>query len=69
METDSIGIKNSSNNEHYVENEVENNTNEWTEEQDELDTHFTRGSKSCQPPCTEQFSILRPKQLNDDPID
>ena len=46
-----------------------NYTNEWTKEQDELETDFTRDSKSCQPPCTEQFPILRLKQLNDDLID
>ena len=67
--TDSIERNPSSNNEHYVENEVENHTNEWTKERDELETDFTRDSKSCQPPCTEQFPILRPKQLNDDLID
>ena len=68
-ETDSIRRNPSSNNEQYVENEVENYTNEWTKEQDELETDFTRESKSCQPPCTEHFPILRPKQLNDDLID
>ena len=68
-ETDSIRRNPSSNNEHYVENEVENYTNEWTKEQDELEIDFTRDSKSCQPPCAEQFPILRPKQLNDDLID
>ena len=69
-ESDSIRRNPSSNNnEHYVENEVENYTNEWTRERDELDTDFTRDSKSCQPPRTEQFPILRPKQLYDDLID
>ena len=68
-ETDSIRRNPSSNNEHYVENEIENCTNEWTKGQDELGTDFTRDSKSCQPPCTEHFPILRPKQLNDDLID
>ena len=68
-ETDSITRNPSSNNEHYVENELKNYTNEWNNEQDELETDFTRDSKSCQPPCNEQFPILRPKQLNDDLID
>ena len=68
-ETDSIRRNPSPNNEHYVENEVENYTNEWTEERDELETDCTRDSKSCQPPCAEQFPILRSKQLNDDLID
>ena len=44
--------------EHYVENEVENYTNEWNKERDELETDFTKDSKFCQPPCTEQFPIL-----------
>ena len=41
------------------EDKVENYTNEWTKERDELETDFTKDSKSCQPPCTEQFPILR----------
>ena len=64
-ETDSIRRNPSSKNEHYVENEVGKYTNEWTKERDELETDFIRVSKSCQPPCSEQFPILRPKQLND----
>ena len=43
--------------------------NEWTKERDQLETDFTRDSKSCQPPCTEQFPILRIKQFNDGLID
>ena len=69
QETDSIRRNPSPNNKHYGENEVENYTSEWTKEQDELETDFTRDSKFCQPPCTEQFPILRPKQLNDDQFD
>ena len=68
-ETDSIKRNPSPNSEHYVENEIENYTNEWSKERDELVTDFTRDSKSCQPPCTEQIPTLRSKQLNDDPID
>ena len=68
-ETDSIRRNPSSYNEHYTENEVGNYTNKWTSERDELETDFTKDSKSCQPPCTEQFPILRSKQLNDDLID
>ena len=68
-ETDSKRRNPSSSNKHYVENEVENYTNERTKEGDELETDFTRDSKSCQPPCAEQFPILRSKQLNDDLID
>ena len=54
-ETDSLRRNPSSNNERYVEDEVESYTNEWTKERDELETDFTKDSKSCQPPCTEQF--------------
>ena len=68
-ETDSIKLKPSSNKEHYVQNEIENYTNEWTKEGDELETDFTKDSKSFQPPCTEQFPILRPTQLNYNQID
>ena len=68
-ETVSIRIDPSSNNEHYVENEMENYTNEWATDRHKPETDFTRDSKSCQPPCTEQFPILRPKQLNGDLID
>ena len=68
-ETDSIRRNPSSNNERYVEDEVEKYTNEWTKEQDELETDFTKDSKSCQPPCIEQLPILRSKQLNVDLID
>ena len=68
-ETDSIRIIPSSNNEHYVEKEVVNYTNEGTKEQDELETDFTRDSKSCQPPSTEEIPVLRRKQINDDLID
>ena len=68
-ETDSIRRSLSPNNEHYVENEVENYTNEGIKKRDELETDFTRDSKSCQPPCAEQFLILRSKQLNDNLID
>ena len=62
-ETDSIRRNPSPNNEHYVGNEVEDYTKEWPKERDELETDFTRDSNFCQPPCTEQFLILRPKQL------
>ena len=68
-ETVSIRRNPSSNNEHFVENEVEIYTNEWTKERDELETDFTKDSISCQPPCTKHFPILIPKQLSDDLID
>ena len=68
-ETDSIRRTPSSNKENYVENEVENYANELTKEGDELETDFTRDSKSCQYLCTEQFPILRLKHFNDDLIE
>ena len=34
-----------------------------------METDFTKDSKSCQPPCTEQFPVPRSKQLKDDLID
>ena len=66
-ETDTIR-RSPSNNELHDENEEQKHTNEWTEKRDELETGITRDSKSCHPPCTEQFSILRPKQINDNLI-
>ena len=57
------------NSEDYIENEIDNYANEWTNEKNELETDFTKDSKSCQPPCKEQFPILRPKELNNDLID
>ena len=57
------------NSETYIEDEIDNYTNKWTNEKDELETDFTKDSKSCQPPCKEQFPILRPKELNNDLID
>ena len=69
QETDYIRRNSSSNNQHCVENEVENHTNEWTKERNELETDFTRDSKSCQPPCTEKLPTLRPKKLKDDLIE
>ena len=68
-ETDSIRRNPSSNNENYVEIQLENYTNEWTKERDEVETGFNRDSKSCQLFCTEHFPILKPKHLNDDLID
>ena len=57
------------NSEDYIENEIDSYANEWTNEKNELETDFTKDSKSCQPPCKEQFPILRPKEQNNDLID
>ena len=59
----------STNSEDYIENEIDSYANEWTNKKNELETDFTKDSKSCQPPCKEQFPILRPKELNNDLID
>ena len=67
-ETDSIRGNPSSNNEHYVENEVEKYTNEWTKERDELETDFTR-FKILSTTLHPTISHLETKQLNDDLID
>ena len=55
--------------ENYIEDEIDNYTNEWTKEKNELETDFTKDSKTCQPPCKEQLTILRPKELNNDLIE
>ena len=57
------------NSENFIDDEIDNYTNEWTNEKDELETDSNKDSKSCHPPCKEQFLILRPKELNNDLID
>ena len=57
------------NSEDNIENEIDSYANEWTIEKNELETDFTKDSKSCQPPSMKQFPILRPKELNNDLID
>ena len=64
-EPDCRGWNPSHNDDQNAEQEIENYTNEWTREKNELETVFTRDSKSRQPPCNEQFPIRRPKQRND----
>ena len=50
--------------EFYAEDEIERYSEEfWLDEKD-LETDFTKDSKSCQPPCNEHFPILREKDLN-----
>ena len=68
-ETDSIRTSPSPNDEHSAEHEGEKYTNEWIRGKDELETDLTRDSKFCQPPCSEQFPVLTPRQLNEDLID
>ena len=50
--------------EFYAEDEIERYTEEFYLDEKDLETDFTKNSKSCQPPCDEQFPILREKDLN-----
>ena len=69
IKLDCKAVTTPTNSENYIEDEIDNYTNEWTNEKYELETNFTKGSKPCQPPSEEQFPILRPKELNNDLID
>ena len=50
--------------EFYAEDEVERYSEEFYLDEKDLETDFTKDSKSCQPPCDEQFPILRERDLN-----
>ena len=50
--------------EFYAEDEIERYSEEFYLDEKDLETDFTRDSKSCQPPCDEQFPVLRKKDLN-----
>ena len=50
--------------EFYAEDEIELYSEEFYLEEKDLETDFTKDSKSSQPPCDEQFPILREKDLN-----
>ena len=50
--------------EFYAEDEIERYSEEFYLDEKDLETDFTKDSKSCQPPCDEQFPILREKELN-----
>ena len=50
--------------EFYAEDEIERYSEEFYLDEKDLETDFTKDSKSCQPPCDEQFPILREKDLN-----
>ena len=49
--------------EFYAEDEMERYSEEFYLDEKDLETNFTKDSKSCQPPCDEQFPILRQKDL------
>ena len=51
--------------EFYAEDEIERYSEEFYLDERDLETDFTKDSKSCQPSCDEQFPILRKKELND----
>ena len=43
------------NSENYIGDAIDNYTNEWTNEKNELETDFTKDSKSCQPHVKNNF--------------
>ena len=53
----------------YADNEIERYSEECLLENHELATDFTKGSKSCQPTCDEQFPVLREKDHKNRLID
>ena len=55
--------------EFYADDEIERYSEEFLLENHELETDFTKDSKSCQPTCDEQFPVLREKDHNDRLID
>ena len=55
--------------EFYADDELEKYSEEFLLENRELETDFTRDSKSCQPTCDEQFLVLREKDHNNRLID
>ena len=50
--------------EFYADDEIERYTEEILRGNSELETDFTRDSKSCQPTCDEQFPVLCEKDHN-----
>ena len=55
--------------EFYADDEIERYSEEFLLENRELETDFTKDSKSCQPTCDEQFPVLREKDQNNRLID
>ena len=49
--------------EFYAEDEIERYSENFCFDEKDLETDFTKDTKSCQPPCDEQFPILREKEL------
>ena len=55
--------------EFYADDEIERYSEKFLLENRELETGFTKDSKSCQPTCDEQFPVLREKDHNNRLID
>ena len=55
--------------EFYVDDEIERYTEDFLLENRELETDFTKGSKSCQPTSDEQFPVLPEEDHNNRLID
>ena len=55
--------------EFYADDEIERYSEEFLLENRELETDFTKVSKSCQPTCDEQLPVLREKDHNNRLID
>ena len=55
--------------EFYADDEIERYSEEFLLENREMETDFTKDSKSCRPTCDEQFPVLREKDHNDRLID
>ena len=50
--------------EFYTDDEVERYKEKFSLQNRELETDFTKDSKSCQPTCDDQFPVLREKDHN-----
>ena len=55
--------------EFYADDEIERYSEEFFQETRELETDFIKESKSCQPTCEQQFSVLRERYHNNRLID
>ena len=55
--------------EFYADNEIERHSEEFLLENRELETDFTKVSKSCQPTCDEHFPCLREKDRKNRLVD
>ena len=55
--------------EFYADEEIERNNEKFLLENRQLETDFTKDSKSCQPTCDKQFPVICEKDQNDWPND